>query len=386
MKVGTKIAMAGLLGLVGCDSDDERSQNSGTGLGTLTASGAGSGGQDSDDKPGGTSNGDDDDGGSGTDDAPDPSGDDAPKFDVGVPQATGADSDSCGTDCECTIPDHQPCDAATGDPFLAMGLGCPGEFAVQVSTSGSASAIGVRTSFGGNGTFTPREGSAYAVIGSGPTAQLDQQTPPGDSNAFPTFCNVEMNGNNVALPAPLRINDVGGDCTTDATLLGTGDCSNTIEGQYEQSPDGSFDYTELRFEADVPLDVVSLSYDFAFMSTEYPTYFGEEFNDMYVGWLESEQWTGNISFDANGNPISLNAGFLEFTDDAGNLPELAGTCMRQHAATGWLTSSAGVTPGEHITVVFGIFDLGDGALDSYAFLDNFQWGCDPGAPTTTPEG
>ena len=67
--------------------------------------------------------------------------------------------------------------------------------------------------------------------------------------------------------------------------------------------------------------------------------------------------------------------------------ELDGTCMKQHAGTNWLTTTAGVTPGEHITVVFAIFDLSDSILDSYAFIDNFAWGCDPtGEPQTEPEG
>ena len=44
-------------------------------------------------------------------------------------------------------------------------------------------------------------------------------------------------------------------------------------------------------------------------------------------------------------------------------------------------------PGETITVVFAIFDLSDGILDSYAFLDNFKWGCEPqGKPQTMPPG
>jgi hypothetical protein len=108
---------------------------------------------------------------------------------------------------------------------------------------------------------------------------------------------------------------------------------------------------------------------------------------MYVGWLESERWTGNVSFDGSGNPISLNASFLDFRDDASNLPELAGTCMRGHAATTWLTTTAPVTPGEEITVVFAIFDLSDSILDSYVLLDNFQWGCvGTDKPETIPVG
>jgi len=62
--------------------------------------------------------------------------------------------------------------------------------------------------------------------------------------------------------------------------------------------------------------------------------------------------------------------------------------MRQHAGTNWLQTTAGVTPGEQITVVFAIFDLADPILDSYIFLDNFKWGCEPSGnkPSTMPPG
>ncbi len=371
---------AGLL--VGC-GDFAGREEPGVGLGTLTGkfdegdtdmNTDGGSGSDEGDPTGGSETGDPDGGG--------------PKFDLGAGGPDGMGTDGCGTECACTIPDHQPCDGATGDPFLAMGLGCPGELAVQTTVTGPPGAIGVRSSFGSNGTFDPREGQRYAVIGSGFVTDLDQVTPQGDSNVGPTHCNDDLGGQwdvGGNLPPPLRVNNVAGDCTTDAGLLGTGDCSNTIAGQFNQGSSAN-DYVELRFDLDVPPDVVSLSYDFAFFSTEYPYYYGSPFNDMYVGWLESEAWTGNISFDADGNPISLNAGFLDYRDDGGNLPEFAGTCMRQHAGTGWLSTNAGVVPGEHITVAFAIFDLSDSVLDSYAFLDNFSWGCEPGAPTTTPEG
>jgi hypothetical protein len=314
-------------------------------------------------------------------------GDDEPRFDVGSPD--GGVPEGCDSgECECSIPDHVPCDAGTNDPFAAMGIGCPGELAVITSTSGPASARGVRSSFGATNVYAPREGERYAVIGSGFVSELDMETPQGDSNAFPTHCNDDLGDFDpgAVLPAPLRVNDVGGDCNGDPNLIGTGDCSNTVQEQFEQGSSAN-DYVELRLEVTVPLDVISFSYDFAFFSTEYPHYYGSSFNDMYVGWLESEAWTGNVSFDAAGNPISLNAGFLEYTDDAGNLPELAGTCMRQHAGTGWLSTTAGVVPGEDITIVFAIFDLSDSILDSYVFLDNFQWGCDPSqTPGTTPVG
>ncbi len=315
---------------------------------------------------------------------------DAVNFDLGVPDGGPSNGDTgCETErCECTIPDHVPCDAATNDPFLALGLNCPGELQVMDTTYGNAVGIGVRTGFGGTNTFDPREGDKFAVISSGRVSELDTETPAFDFGASPTYCNDDLGAFDPGgtLPAPLSANDVAGDCIADPTLVGTGDCSSTIQGQFDQGGAAN-DYTELRFELDVPSDVVSFSYDFAFFSVEYPFYYGSEFNDMYIGWLESEAWTGNISFDAAGNPISLNAGFLTYQDDAATAPEFDGTCMKAHAGTEWLTTTAGVTPGEHITVVFAIFDLSDSILDSYAFLDNFEWGCNPtGMPQTEPEG
>nr|WP_255216144.1 choice-of-anchor L domain-containing protein [Pseudenhygromyxa sp. WMMC2535] len=169
-----------------------------------------------------------------------------------------------------------------------------------------------------------------------------------------------------------------------------GDCSSTIDSQLNG---GAYDYTEIRIVADVPSTVNSFSYNLAFFSYEYPEYYGSQYNDMYIGWLESEVWTGNISFDAEGAPISLNAGFLDYRDaNAANdpecnggcsAPELHGTCMEGHAGTKWLTTSAGVQPGETVTIVFAIFDMSDSILDSYAFIDNFQWGCEGDVPPET---
>ena len=370
----------------GCAEDQGRG---GSDLGLTGLTGLDGGGTKGDDPNDGTA-GDDDD-----DDDDDDSADDSdsaagPKFDVdpgGTDDSTV--EDTCGTECECETPEHVPCDAAGSDLFNAIGLNCVGEPQVTVSTSGPVTAMGVRTGFGPTATWNPTEGSKFAVIGSGLISDLDLATPGGDSDADPTHCNDDLGAFDPGgtLPAPLRVNDVGAtDCTADPTLIGTGDCSNTIESQFSQGSSAN-DYVEMRVVLDVPDDVISISYDFAFFTTEWPFYAGSGFNDMYVGWLESENWTGNISFDAAGNPISLNAGFLEYTDNGGGLAEFAGTCMARHAGTGWLTSTVGVTPGENITVVFAIFDLSDSILDSYAFIDNFVLGCDPTiGPVTEPEG
>lgn len=331
-----------------------------------------------------------DDGATGQGSGMDPDdGDTGEKLDVsmgtGAPPCAEGDG-GCG---ECIESDHTPCDQGANDMIAALGLNCPGELQVDVTTFGNPAAMSVRTGFGTTNTWAPTEGSAYAALGSGFTTDLDSETPAGDSDIGPTHCNDDLGAEydmGTMLPAPLRTNDVAGDCADNEALLGTGDCSNTIAGQFSQGGSAN-DYTELRVVAQVPATNNSLSYDFAFFSTEYPWYFGSTFNDMYIGWLESESWTGNISFDEMGNPISLNAGFLDFRDDGATLAEFNGTCMKQHAGTRWLNSTAPVTPGETITLVFAVFDLSDSILDSYVFLDNFGWGCDgEDTPSTNPVG
>lgn len=398
----TVLAVVTVLGAVSAcaGKEDERASATQTQISgidsLLTLTGDGPGGSAGGESTGATDGGASTGGSAGMTSA---SGGSGPKFDLGTTPDGGGNNETGPVPCEnpndpgckCSIPDHTPCDNGIFDAFLAMGLNCPGELQVQASTYGAPGSIGVRSSFGQGGTFNPREGSQYAVIGSGLVADLNKETPVGDLNLDPTHCNDDL-GNydpGANLPSPLKPVNVGGDCLQNPGLLGKGDCSNTLQAQF-QAGGSANDYTELRFVLQVPPDVTSFSYDFAFFSVEYPDYYQSAFNDMYIGWLESEKWTGNISFDQQGHPISLNAGFLDFKDDGSGfnpIPQFLGTCMRQHAGTNWLTTTAGVTPGESITVVFAIMDLSDSILDSYVFLDNFKWGCEPtGKPQTMPPG
>jgi hypothetical protein len=148
----------------------------------------------------------------------------------------------------------------------------------------------------------------------------------------------------------------------------------------------------LRLTGEVPVGASGFAYHLAFFSTEYPGYYKTSYNDMYVAWLQSEVWTGNISFDEMGNPISLNAGFLDYKDAPNQYdcpapctaPELQGTVMQTHAGTKWLVTTAGVEPGEDVEIIFAIWDLSDEVLDSVVILDNFSWNCEGGPPVTIP--
>jgi hypothetical protein len=62
---------------------------------------------------------------------------------------------------------------------------------------------------------------------------------------------------------------------------------------------------------------------------------------------------------------------------------LSSTGVDTHAATGWLQTQAPVKPGDTITLLFTIWDSGDGVLDSTVLVDNFQWSADAAQDTTT---
>jgi hypothetical protein len=123
-----------------------------------------------------------------------------------------------------------------------------------------------------------------------------------------------------------------------------------------------------------------------------------QYDDTFVAKLESTMFNGNISFDSMGRPVTVNVGFFT-TCAVGSEPpgkpgmactgdaDLAGTGYDggRGGGTGWLTTTAPVTPGEHIKLHFMIFDEGDHAYDSSVLIDNFRWLGDPvDGPVTIP--
>lgn len=306
-------------------------------------------------------------------------------FDVGVPDAPNLCADLGQTSC----------DADSDDPLHALGINCPGpgpKATGAIAGSPGASRVHDGT-LGTHGYFSPREGSRTLILSTGIAGEVpvpaDELCPGCPSTDFgQPVLNV--------LPAPIDVRDVDDTltCTDDPELIGTGDCSNTLEEEWTAGT-GAYDYVELRMSAQVPAGFDALRYQFAFFSSEYPLWFDHNspWNDMYVAWLESEAWTGNISFDEAGNPISINGVLLDFRDAPAmgceapcEAPELAGFSMEGHAGTRWLETVAPVVPGETIELVFAVFDLSDGSFDSAVVLDDWDWTCSGGPPITAPVG
>jgi hypothetical protein len=161
---------------------------------------------------------------------------------------------------------------------------------------------------------------------------------------------------------------------------------------------GSHDGAALAISVRVPSNVSSFSYQQNFFTYEFPDWICSEFNDFFVTIMDPKPAglpDGNIAFDQDGNPISVNnsmlqvctprlAGGKNFTCPLGP-STLAKTGFENHAATGWLTTTApvdGVT-GKTITLTWAVWDQGDGILDSTALVDDFQWSGDPAMGTQT---
>lgn len=175
----------------------------------------------------------------------------------------------------------------------------------------------------------------------------------------------------------------------------------------------------LKLKIRAPTNVKSFAYNFNFFTSEYPEWLCTAYNDAFVAYYlgsANTQANKNISFDKNGNPVSVNNGFFSIPGGSppqasGSHPKLNGTgfdgvCNNNYqgskytpnsicgGSTGWLSTSAPVKPGEEITLHYSIWDTGDAQWDSTVLLDHFSWSAseasivtgvyDPGTAGSTP--
>jgi len=182
--------------------------------------------------------------------------------------------------------------------------------------------------------------------------------------------------------------------------------SGTSFGNSDSHPLGgeqANDLGQIIFNLLIPYNVVGVAFDFMFLSSEYPEYVCTQFNDAFLAILEDPAVNGgaptNISFDGNNKEITVNNNFFENPNDWSQ--PLTGTgydvsdsgsfCSGSNSAectmpnpcppdnntigsgTGWLRTTAPVTPGSETVLTFSIHDEGDGILDSCVIIDNFRW-------------
>jgi hypothetical protein len=152
----------------------------------------------------------------------------------------------------------------------------------------------------------------------------------------------------------------------------------------------------LELKIRVPTNAKSLKFKFDFYTYEFPVFVCSDFNDFFVALQDPPSpnaQSGNISFDTQGNPVSVNNGFLEVCSpqDAGGklfpcklgTSELEGTGFSESAATGWLETQSPVQPGSIVTLRFAIWDMGDPVLDSTVLIDDFEFSAEPAKNSVT---
>ena len=165
-------------------------------------------------------------------------------------------------------------------------------------------------------------------------------------------------------------------------------------GGFGDSNDGA----ALKVVIRVPSNAQSFKYQQNFFTYEFPSFICSNYNDFFVTMMDPKPANlpdGNIAFDQDGNPISVNnsllqvckpqtAGGKQFGCPLGD-SALAGTGFEGHAGTGWLTTTAPVDTvrGKEITLTWAIWDQGDGILDSTALIDDFAWSVDAADGTAT---
>ena len=137
-----------------------------------------------------------------------------------------------------------------------------------------------------------------------------------------------------------------------------------------------YDVSILKIDLNVPVGINCLSFDFRFLSDEFPEFVGGSVNDGFVAELDNSTWTtvdsvinapNNFAFDPSGDVISINS------SGATSMTAANATGTTYDGATPLLGASTPITPGTH-SLYLSIFDQGDDIYDSAAFLDNLVLG------------
>jgi hypothetical protein len=175
----------------------------------------------------------------------------------------------------------------------------------------------------------------------------------------------------------------------------------------------------------VPTNAHSFSLKSNFYSAEFPEWTCSPYNDFFVILLDS-MYSGMPANPADKNlafynppgtmmkvPVGVNLAFgntglftqcVNGTTGCSGTPGTISTCVSTNdltntgfddpdpfecdtnslkgGATGWLTTTGNVQPGEIMTLRIAIWDTSDHAYDSLALVDGFQWSADPATPGT----
>ncbi len=176
------------------------------------------------------------------------------------------------------------------------------------------------------------------------------------------------------------------------------------------------DDVALELKIRVPSNATGYSFNFKFYSFEFPDWVCDKsgYNDQFVAlvnpppmgaYVPSGSSFGNISFDGNKHPVSVNMGFFDTCDPstpqrfASHCKSSGGTCpplpnpycpsgvgdmagtgfdvwhtgVGPAGATRWLQTQAPAQAASVITIRFAMWDAGNAQFDSTVLLDDVKW-------------
>jgi hypothetical protein len=140
---------------------------------------------------------------------------------------------------------------------------------------------------------------------------------------------------------------------------------------------GARDVVIMRVDLRSPRGANCLSFNFRFLTEEYPEFVGDVDNDLFIAELDSSDWSSgttddpairaprNFAVDRKGNPIRINRAGV----DTMHRRTARGTTY--DGATRLLRASTPITSGRH-RLYLSVFDQGDRIFDSAVFLDNLR--------------
>ncbi|MEZ4452719.1 MAG: choice-of-anchor L domain-containing protein [Nannocystaceae bacterium] len=318
--------------------------------------------------------------------------------------------DGCENNCTNTPPPAcvneetaVKCDANVTEWYKAIEIGCsadPNETVVitdQNLASNNPNAWRIAKGFGtyhqNNDPnmpllYSPRGGESFLMVSTGVIAQPDGMGVVIENN------NQDGNGDNGnddsnSLPAPMSANkgsNNGQGGTPFMNCDGVNDCSDSLYDAWNLGTGDPNDKLTFTFKAMVPDNVESYSFNFAYFSSEWPTWVDTVFNDLFIAWQVSEAYTGNVTFigDAPLTVTSLDP-YLSTDGYSNNEPQLQGTGFTGHAGSDWFGANQNVVGGEVLWMTFMIADMGDSILATMTIVDNFHWNCEACIPADDPK-
>lgn len=261
-----------------------------------------------------------------------------------------------------------------GGALLAAALTISGIGAVVASDPAGAAVTAATADAAGALAISQSLASPSANITGASWSSVTGGTPNGTSDGalagFPTdgsSFGILTSGNVSSVPVP-------------NTFASTSNGGAAVRGDTDR------DVSILKTDFTAPVGANCLTFDFKFLSEEYPGFVGGSVNDAFIAELDTSNWTtaanvitapNNFAFDGTGDVVSVNStgvGGMSAAEGAGTAYD--GVTDTNGAATNVLHASQQVTPGAH-SLYFSLFDQGDTVYDSAVFLDNLVVGFVP---------